>query len=142
MHRRAKDVELLLRFFAFRYRGASYKSPMKIFLNRFMALNRDLAKFAPAILDQDFTSPLKFIAENLKYPPFRPVRSLNVATFDSVMVTVSSNFETVSQRPTEFQGRYERLIADPAYLRLVTRNTAAEQSVKDRLSIAHKYLVD
>ena len=106
-----------------------------------MAINRDLEKFDPSTLNQDFIMPLQFIVDKLQYPPFRPVRSLNVATFDSVMVTVSTNFETVSRRPTEFRQRYERLIADSAYLRLVTRNTAAEQSVKDRISIAYNYLV-
>ncbi len=141
MHKRGKDIELLLRFFAFRYRSSSYKSPMKIFLNRFMALNRDLTKFNPSVLDKDFIVPLQFIVDKLLYAPFRPVRSLNVATFDSVMVTVSSNFERVSRRPREFRSRYERLIADADYLRLVTRNTASEQSVKERLSIAYNYLV-
>ena len=41
--RRLKDMELILRFFAFYYRAGDYKSPMKEFLNTYMARNKDLA---------------------------------------------------------------------------------------------------
>ena len=41
--RHLKDMELILRFFAFYYRAGDYKSPMKEFLNTYMASNKDLA---------------------------------------------------------------------------------------------------
>src|SRR5712692_1062807 len=40
--KRLKDMELILRFFAFYYYSTKYRSPMKDFLNRYMASNRDL----------------------------------------------------------------------------------------------------
>jgi uncharacterized protein with ParB-like and HNH nuclease domain len=53
-HKRAKDQELILRFFAFRYGRAKYKSPMKSFLNKFMGTNRNLKKYTPERLRRDF----------------------------------------------------------------------------------------
>ena len=41
--KRLKDMEMILRFFAFYYCADSYHSPMKDFLNRYMAKNRSLA---------------------------------------------------------------------------------------------------
>src|SRR5262249_13206538 len=42
--RRLKDMEMILRFFAFLYYALHYRSPMKDFLNRYMATNRNLQK--------------------------------------------------------------------------------------------------
>ena len=140
-HKRSKDIEVILRFFAFRFRRDSYRAPMKIFLNKFMAHNRKLDKYTAESLDREFLTALHFVVENLPTRPFRPVRSFNVAAFDSIMVTVSENFELIASRRAEFVARYNSLVADKKYLELITRRTASEQNVKDRFAKAHEYLV-
>ena len=53
--KRLKDMEMILRFFAFYYYAAKYESPMKVFLNRYMASNRDLRRQSEDELTKLFT---------------------------------------------------------------------------------------
>jgi hypothetical protein len=140
-HKRSKDLELLLRFFAFRYRRAEYKAPMKTFLNRFMSFNRRLNRYEPSKLSSDFITALCFITDAIGLRPFRPVRALNVAAFDSVMAIVSENIDEFKENKAEFAKNYNRLMADSTFLSLITRSTASEQSVRDRFAIVEEYLM-
>ena len=140
-HKRSKDLELLLRFFAFRYRRAEYKAPMKTFLNRFMSFNRKMTRYDSIRLTTDFTAALSFITGAVGRRPFRPVRALNVAAFDSVMVIVSENIEKFKSDKEVFAANYNRLMADTTFLGLITRSTASEQSVRDRFDLVEKYLL-
>ena len=47
---RLKDIELILRFFGLYFHAGSYRAPMKAFLNRYMAANRNLQKQSEAEL--------------------------------------------------------------------------------------------
>ena len=51
---RLKDMEMILRFFAFYYYAAQYNRPMKDFLNRYMASNRNLERQTEAELQEVF----------------------------------------------------------------------------------------
>src|ERR1039457_1195342 len=59
--RRLKDMEMILRFFAFLYHAGQYKSPMKDFLNRYMATNRHLKKQSRRDLVKIFTDTTRTI---------------------------------------------------------------------------------
>jgi uncharacterized protein with ParB-like and HNH nuclease domain len=52
-NKRGKDLELILRFLAFRYTREAYRAPMKTFLNRFMAANRELIRQPPQLMEKD-----------------------------------------------------------------------------------------
>ena len=141
-NKRAKDLELILRFLAFRYAREAYKAPMKTFLNRFMASNRELDRQPAKDMQAAFIDTLSFIVGAVGEKPFRPVRSLNAAAFDSVMVVVSENLERLKKDGNPaFLVRYDALMKDPGFLRLVTQSTADEQSVKDRFVTAAKHLL-
>jgi hypothetical protein len=141
-NKRGKDLELILRFLAFRYARDSYKAPMKTFLNRFMASNREVSIHEPKVMAAAFTDALSFIVGAVGEKPFRPVRSLNAAAFDSVMVIVSQNLGRLKKKGDQaFLTRYKALMRDAGFLRLITQSTADEQSVKDRFAAVSKHLL-
>ena len=141
-NKRGKDLEMILRFLAFRYQSDNYKAPMKSFLNNFMRSNRALQKYTPEIMTKDFVDALTFITSAVGTRPFRPVRALNAAAFDSVMTVVSVNIDLLKGKgAAAFSVKYGELMTNDAFRRLVTQSTADDQSVKDRFSMAEQYLL-
>jgi hypothetical protein len=141
-HRRAKDLEMILRFLAFRYTRDAYKAPMKAFLNRFEASNRNLQRYRPEVMQKDFVEALSFITKAVGNRPFRPVRSLNAAAFDSVMTVVSQNIARLTEKgESGFAKKYHALMTDQTFRRLITRSTADDTSVRDRFTTVEKYLL-
>jgi hypothetical protein len=141
-HKRAKDLEMILRFLAFRDRRDAYKAPMKTFLNQFVASNRRLQRYAPDNMEREFVDALSFITSAVGDRPFRPVRSLNAAAFDSIMVVVSQHIASLKENGTQsFAHKYNALIKDDSFRRLITQRTADEARVKDRFAVAEKYLL-
>lgn len=140
-HKRAKDLELILRFLAFRYQRNDYKAPMKTFLNNFSSANRRLQKYPADAMRQDFIDALQFVVDAVGARAFRPVRSLNAAAFDAVMVVVSQNLAQLKSDPAAFPAKYHALMYDDDFRTLVTRSTADDQSVKDRFALAEKFFL-
>lgn len=84
--RRLKDVELILRFFALLYHHAKYTSPMKDFLNRYMATNKKMEKQSETELKDLFHKTCSAILAALGSVAFRPERAVNAALVDALMV--------------------------------------------------------
>lgn len=141
VHLRAKDQELLLRFFAFRHNRIKYKAPLKEFLNDFMEENRNISPAKKKRFSSEFLSALEILHEVIGRRLFRPVRVLNAATFDSVLVVVSENIEFFQSNKKKLARNYENLLLDREYLGLVTKSTADAQSVSDRFDIASAFLL-
>jgi hypothetical protein len=138
--RRLKDMELILRFFAMYYHGGKYRSPMKDFLNRYMASNRKLERQDRETLKGLFESATSFIGENLGPNAFRPYRNINAAVVDSVMVGIASRLAG-GKRPknkSSVDTAYKKLIASETYKAAVETGTAQEASVQKRLEMAKK----
>lgn len=83
---RRKDQELVLRFLALYYFADKYQRPMRDFLNRYTTRNRNLRLQGKDELTQAFVRTVELLAEDVGPSAFRPVRSLNAAAFDAVMV--------------------------------------------------------
>ena len=136
---RLKDMEMVLRFFAFHYYSHDYNRPMKDFLNRYMASNRNLERQPEAELQEIFRTTISVLEKTLGRRAFRPRRVLNAAVVDSLMVGVASR---VKHGPIEniehLRGRYERLIANKNYLRAVETGTSDETNVETRMSLARE----
>jgi hypothetical protein len=73
--RRLKDMEMILRFFAFYYHEKNYRSPMKDFLNRYMASNQDLQRQDENELVRVFEETTMTIANAIGHRAFRPSRA-------------------------------------------------------------------
>jgi hypothetical protein len=134
---RFKDQELILRVFALYESADNYSRPVKGFLNHYLAEHRDRADGQGGPLADLFASATKLLHENIGPRAFRPVRPLNAAVLDSVMVGLMHRLE---RGEVEDAGRlvsaYEALLSDTDYQRATTSSTAAEDSVQLRLRLA------
>ena len=84
---RIKDEELILRFFAFRDRGETYRRPMTVFLDKYLHDNRQLADDLREGMRLEFTKTVTALNKALgPKRVFRPEQALNAAVFDAVMV--------------------------------------------------------
>ena len=136
---RLKDMELILRFFALLYRAQSYKSPMKDFLNRYMASNRDLSKQSEEELSSIFESTTNLLMEAIGERAFRPVRAVNVAVVDSVLTGVAKRLKRGPIKDhTAFSQSYDNLIKNPDYRPATERGTSQEANVQRRLQLAEQ----
>jgi hypothetical protein len=133
--RRLKDMELILRFFAFLYYGDKYESPMKLFLNRYMATNRKLEKQSAKELSDIFDETTQTILAGLGPKAFRPRRAVNAAVVDSLMSGVAKRLLAKGKikNVSEFRSRFIRLLKNPQYISAIETGTAQEANVRTRL---------
>jgi Protein of unknown function DUF262 len=135
---RLKDQELILRFFALYVSADTYSRPLKGFLNDFLSANVDLDADSGADLVQVFTDTVAAINAGIGPSAFRPVRSLNAAVVDSIMVGVACRIAERGpiEKPQRLRSPYERLINNAEYTAATVSSTAAEESVERRLALA------
>jgi len=135
---RLKDHELILRFLAMHERSGNYTAPMRDFLDDFA---EDYNKATPqklAALKALFAQTIKACWDAKGRAAFRPVRSLNAAVFEAVMLGVAKR---VARRPAtdnELAQSYDDLMADNTFMRACERATAVEESVRIRQTRAIK----
>ena len=137
--RRLKDMELILRFLAFFYYADQYHSPMKNFLNRYMATNRNLQKQPEDALRKLFSTAAKVIVDGLGVRAFRPKRAINAAVVDSLMTGIAKRIALKGSPITNFKElnrRFDKLIADTSYIESVETGTSQEANVQNRLTKA------
>jgi hypothetical protein len=137
--KRLKDMEMILRFFAFYFYDENYKSPMKDFLNRYMARNRNLQHQSKKELTDVFEDAVTIIDKSVGGRAFRPVRAINAAVIDSVMVGVARRLSKGSIRKKGQLARcYRGLLKNRAYRKAVETGTSQEANVETRLRLATK----
>jgi hypothetical protein len=138
--RRLKDMEMILRFFAFLYYSNKYQSPMKDFLNRYMATNRHLQKQSEEDLRSIFASTTRTILEAIGPKAFRPQRAVNAAVVDSLMTGIAKRIAAKGEIRNfrELKARYDQLMRDKAYISAVETGTAQEANVKTRQTKAEE----
>lgn len=135
--RRLKDMEMILRFLAFYYHQDQYRSPMKDFLNRYMASNRDLERQSATDLGDVFRSVVTLLAETVGPRAFRPVRAVNAAAIDSIMTGIAMRVATGPiKRKATVSDCYDRLIGNRAFLDAINTGTSQEANVSTRLRLA------
>lgn len=142
VHPRLKDQELILRFFAMLERRARYERPMGEFLNKYAAATRTADSKKLDDLGEIFHGTINAFCNALDVRPFRLTKSLNVAVYDSCMVGLATRMiDNKNGEPTTeaIQVAYKKLLADPEYIEKVSRSTADDAFVRQRMemSIAH-----
>lgn len=141
--RRMRDQELVLRFFALLFGGDSYEKPMKEFLNRYMAANRNLRLQSGDQLTKIFSDTVRVVDDALGRRAFRPVRGLNAAVFDSVMVGLARRLEHGDMSDIKgFTRCYRSLLSIEEFEERTQKSTADEISVERRLEMATKAFAD
>jgi len=105
INKRAKDEELIVRFLALHDEWKAYYKPMVKFLNDYAAKMNRAPREKLDQLRQVFENTILLVDEALGNRAFRPVRSLNAAVFDAVMVGISSQLSAgakpADSRPCE-----------------------------------------
>jgi hypothetical protein len=134
---RMKDQELIARFFALFYVLEPYARPMKEFINRYISKNRHLDIQSAESLTTIFATTIEAVNSAIGRRAFRPVKALNAAAFDSVMIGIARRLQ---QQPSfnkkELGLAYTRLMARKDFSQLVSRATADADNVTKRLDIA------
>lgn len=136
-HKRQKDVELILRFFAFFEKGGEYERPIKDFMSNFMRENQHISEEKKARFSSLFKTTCDEIIAHLGDKPFHIWSGLNVAVFDSVFTTLAK-----SGFPYDLATRFEGLKNDEDFVKGVRGATADESIVERRMSLARQYLVE
>ena len=137
---RQKDLELILRFFAFFYYSDKYRRPMKLFLNQYMASNRQLKRQTEKELTEIFARTTSLLYSAVGRRAFRPRRAVNAAVVDSLMTGVARRLRNKGdiKNEVQFVKAYETLIGNPDYLSAVETGTSQEANVEVRLTLAEE----
>jgi uncharacterized protein with ParB-like and HNH nuclease domain len=130
-----KDIELILRVTALSKNHQKYESPMKEFLNKYMAANQNASKEWLATLSKRFKETSHLIIEKLGEKPFRPFGPINTSMLDSIFAVLMDNFE---KAPSDLSERYKNLLSQNLFVRFGTNSTRA---VKDRLREVKSILI-
>lgn len=134
---RFKDHELIVRVLALYEEAQLYARPVKTFLNHYLSANRDRTGAELEPLTELFKRACEAINANIGKNAFRPVRPVNAAVLDSVLVGV---MRRLSEGPitdgAAMRAHYDTLLANPSYTSATTSSTAAEDSVEQRLALA------
>jgi hypothetical protein len=137
VNKRAKDEELILRFFAMYENGKKYSRPMASFLNDFAASKNKVPERGLEHLEALFRKTAALVASSLGTRAFRPVRSFNAAVFDSVMTGIAARLDHGEVPPdAEVTKAYDSLLSDPEFRKGWERATADDENVKLRLKLA------
>jgi hypothetical protein len=132
-----RDQELILRFLALLFYRDRYEWPLKTFLNKFMARNRDFKYQTADELSNAFDLAIVNVNAALGRRAFRPKGSFNAAVFDAVMVGLATR---LTKGPIKDARRvaeiYNKLIEEPRFVEATETGTARPERVTTRMSLA------
>ena len=134
---RAKDEELVVRFFALYRDGENYTRPMNGFLNKFSSAMNKVDNVELTRLSKVFEATIGKVYTAIGKQAFRIIRALNAAAFDAVMVGLAKRLDD-GTTPTDEKVRvaYETLVAKDEFKQACERATADEENVRKRLALA------
>jgi len=134
---RMRDQELILRFLALLREGENYQTPMVTFLNAYMGRNKELSDKDAAAMSESFRGAIDLVYQSAGNRAFRPVRALNAAVFDSVMVGTARRLEMGPVSDIlAFTNAYGLLLNDHDFLDACGTGTASVERVRTRLDLA------
>ena len=135
--KRLKDLEMILRFFAFYFNGENYARPLKKFLNDFMGKNRNLESHSKHELEKIFTQTVSFIDRHLGKDAFRPDGVLNAAAMDSIMTGIAKRIQKGSiNNVAEIKIQIQRLFSNERFISSIKTGTSHEDKVHTRQHLA------
>jgi hypothetical protein len=136
-NQRMKDRELILRFFTLLFDLDRYSRPMEGALNHYMGSNRKLQRHTREQLIKSFVPTIQKINDALGTIAFRPIRAINAAVFDGVMVGLAKRLGTVPNADaSQVKTAYLKLLEHPDFKNAYESSTAAEEKVRDRIRLA------
>ncbi|MDE2636272.1 MAG: DUF262 domain-containing protein [Chloroflexota bacterium] len=140
-HRRRRDEELILRFFALYFCSDEYRRPMKGFMNDFMKSNRHLTRYPREQLEPLFDNTIRTVSDKIGYRAFKPTRSVNASLFDSLMVGIGRRLETGSIE-SDIHNEYDRLLENDEFKTAIGYRTSDLDRVNTRIRLATQAFAD
>ena len=140
-HRRRRDEELILRFFALYFCSHEYQRPMKGFMNDFMKSNRGLKKYPREQLEPLFVDTISAISDKIGCRAFKPTRSVNASLFDSLMVGLGRRLETGAIE-SDIREEYDNLLEDEEFKTAIGYRTSDLNRVNTRIRLATEAFAD
>lgn len=139
LEKHQRDVEMILRIFAIEERGILYEKPMKEFLNTQMRAHRKGDDVVTKSFVRGFLAVTRMISDTLPEKPFHIRGPINLAAMDSIMSVLIKHRDLVDD---DIHDRYLRLLKDKNFQSAIFFNTSDAVTVKERLNLAKKYLID
>lgn len=135
---RLRDQELVLRVLAFYVSAATYRRPLKKFLNDFMGEHRQLDRLNVNELDRVFSAAAELLLAGPGRSALRRAGSqINAAFTDALFVGLMRRLDTGRDISAEtVRGVVSALERDEELLLSIARATADEETVRSRLAIA------
>ena len=134
---RMRDQELVLRFLALLEDGEKYERPMVLFLNKFMGKNKNMDEANASRMKKTFSDTIELVFTAIGSRAFRPVRALNAAVFDAVMVGIAKRLREGKVVSTdELSAAYQGLLGAEDFMEACGRGTASAERVELRLEAA------
>jgi hypothetical protein len=134
---RLKDHELIIRFLTLYFDHQSYQRPMENFLNKFCARHQNANK---EFLDKCiyiFENTIRVAYDILGLKAFRPIRSINAAAFDSIMVGLAKRLEKGPIHDNDsLRSAHSILATNEQFVLATSRSTADETNVNTRIKLA------
>ncbi|MFA5941560.1 MAG: DUF262 domain-containing protein [Sinimarinibacterium sp.] len=133
-----KDVELVLRVLAVATQIDQYEKPMKEFLNRTMAVNRNADSDAVKRFADRFPMICDSVVKAMGEIPFNIHGRLNASALDSVMGTLVGGDGGL---PDDLGARYKALLEDQEFLGTLSVSTSDTIVVRKRVAAVRRHLV-
>lgn len=133
-----RDIELILRILSLFRNWQTYEKPMLRFLNTAMDEHRQIDSEKAIDFASGFPLAIQKINNTID-APFRPRGVINSAVLESVIVTL---LEHPSIPENELKARYEKLLRDPDYAKLISDSTTDTQILRGRIEKAQEILVN
>jgi Mor family transcriptional regulator len=136
---RLKDQELVLRALAMVHNRANYSAPMRDFLNDFASdEEKEMNPTTLEELKKLFEVSMEVINKAKGKSAFRPVRALNAAVFEAVIVGIAERIRAGKSYPdlAKVETEYDKLLLNAEFLKASTSATATGEAVKTRQRLA------
>ena len=140
-HKRRRDEELILRFFALYFRADRYQRPIKGFINDFMISNRNLKVYPRQRLENLFEDTIRTVLEKLGSRAFKLSHAVNASLFDAVMVGIGRRLEK-GPIHNSIKAEYEKLLTNEKFRHVIDYRTSDVERVKDRIRLATDAFAD
>lgn len=132
-----KDIELLLRVFAFFENKDGYEKPMKDFLNKAMKRNLDASSEKVNDFCELFPKVTKELVEFIGEKPFHVRGPMNISVLESVMTWCLLNYESYDDDIAE---HYLQLKYHPKFDAFTTSGTTSVKITKQRYELVDQLL--
>jgi hypothetical protein len=132
-----RDVELVLRFLALFRDWPRYRKPMKSFLTSNMKDEKTASSKKFLVFKCIWPRALALIERDLGARPFRPKRVINAAILEAIVV---ATLEILDRGSEPNLSRYQALLADQNFQKMITGATTDTDNVKERIRLALQYL--